>query len=412
MLAEVVAACAGGAVLTGWALALECSPATIAILGALPFLAQLVQVPSAFLATRLGRKRVAVAAITIQRQIVLPLAILPFLPSPAAGRVLLLAVAVIGAIAGVVANNAWVAWMGDLVPRAIRGRYFGGRTARCTLAGSLAALAAGIALDRARASHVTLAGLAALAVLSSIAGAITTVLMLRQHDPTPPDAAARLDASAAARPFRDPAVRPFLLYQVAWNGAVGLAAGLFTLHMLQDMRLGFALVAAHGVATAAVRVIASPRWGRAIDRGGEGPVLVACSFGIAAVPLLWLSPPSMWFLPLILDPIAAGILWSGHALAAFALPLSVAPARERAFYLAAFSTVGGVAFAVAAAIGGALVTRLPARIPGVGLHAIQVAFALSAVARLGAATLSLRIERAARASSTSPLQPSSVHIES
>ncbi len=410
MLAEIVSACAGGAVLTGWALALECSPATIAILGALPFFAQLVQVPSAFLATRFGRKRVAVAAITLQRQIVLPLALLPFVSSQAVGRAILVAVAVLGAIAGVVANNAWVAWMGDLVPRAIRGRYFGGRTARCTLAGSLAALVAGLALDHARAAHVTIPGLAALAVASSIAGAMTTVIMLRQHDPTPPDASARLDASAALRPFLDPRVRPFLVYQVAWNAAVGLAAGLFTLHMLRDMRLGFAVVAAHGVATAAVRVIASPRWGRAIDRGGEGPVLVACSFGIAAVPLIWLAPPSIWLVPLILDPIAAGILWSGHALAAFALPLSVAPARERAFYLAAFSTAGGVAFALAAAIGGALVTRLPARVPGVGLHAIQVAFALSAVARLGAATLSLRIERASLARLVD--QPSSMQADS
>jgi hypothetical protein len=161
--------------------------------------------------------------------------------------------------------------------------------------------------------------------------------------------------------------------------------------MLQDLRLGFAFVAAHGVATAIVRTIASPRWGRAIDRNGEGPVLVACSFGVAVIPFVWLTPSKMWLLPLVIDPIAAGILWSGHALAAFAMPLSVAPARERSFYLAALASAGGGAFALGAAIGSALVAHFPLGIPALGLGAMQVTFVVSGVARVLAASLSLRI---------------------
>lgn len=376
--------------LTGWALALGCSPSVIALLSALPFFAQLLHVPSAFLAQRFGRRAVAITAITISRQLFLPLAFLPFLPiSTAAARTMLIAIAAASAVAGVVANNAWVAWMGDLVPRSIRGRYFGGRSARCTFAGSLAALAAGVTLDGSRARGHALVGLAVLAGVASLAGWVTTVLMSRQHEPVAKDELARFDLGAALQPFRDRAIRPFLVYQVAWNAAVGISAGFYSIYMLRDLGLGFVLVAAHGVATAVVRVLASKRWGRAIDRDGDGPVLVLCSFGVALLPLLWVAPSWAWFFPLLLDPILAGILWSGHALAAFSLPLSVAPARARPFYLAAFSSVGGGAFAVGAAVGAALVTRFPAGI--FGLRAIQLTFFASAIGRLLAAYLSLRI---------------------
>jgi hypothetical protein len=286
------------------------------------------------------------------------------------------------------------------VPRSIRGRYFGGRSARCTFAGSLAALGAGVTLDSARARGHAFVGLALLAAVACIAGLVTTALMAQQHEPIAKDEQATLDLGAALRPFRDRSTRPFLVYQVAWNAAVGVSAGFYSIYMLRDLGLGFVLVAAHGVATAVVRVLASKRWGRAIDRDGEGPVLVLCSFGVALLPLLWVAPRWAWFFPFVLDPILAGILWSGHALAAFSLPLSVAPSRERPFYLAAFSSAGGGAFAIGAAFGAGLVTRFPSGM--VGLRAIQLTFVASAVGRLLAACLSLRIAALPAIGASSP----------
>ena len=45
-LAEVVGACTSGGALTAWALYLELPPLLIGVLGALPFTAQLVQLPA------------------------------------------------------------------------------------------------------------------------------------------------------------------------------------------------------------------------------------------------------------------------------------------------------------------------------------------------------------------------------
>src|SRR2546422_3574957 len=178
-LAEVVGACTSGGALTAWALYLELPPLLIGVLGALPFTAQLVQLPAAWCTRRFGSRRAALWTIGISRQCVLPLACLPFLPMPVGSKQeIFLGCAFTSAALGVAGNNAWTAWMGDLVPGAVRGRYFGMRSAVCALAACGASLLAGIILDAGRAF-----GLAALSLTASIAGAVTTLLLRRQGEP-------------------------------------------------------------------------------------------------------------------------------------------------------------------------------------------------------------------------------------
>ena len=101
-------------------------------------------------------------------------------------------------------------------------------------------------------------------------------------------------------------------------------------------------------------MLAAPVWGRALDKLGARPVLLACSFGIGTVPLIWLFPREDFLWPLLVDCLLAGVLWCGHSLAAFNLPLAITPRAERPFYLAVFSTVSGLSFSLATILGGLL----------------------------------------------------------
>ena len=366
------------------------------MLGALPLLAQLVHLPSAWITAAMGRRRVAIWAVAASREAYLPLVAFPLLPMGEGTKVaVLLGVAAVSSVLAAVANNAWFAWMGDLVPKALRGRYFGRRTAICTLGGALASLAAGALLDRGRGADRIGWALAALALVACLSGAITAWLMSQQVDPSGERARAPQPSLARAlRPFRDPSVRALLEYQVAWNAAVGLAAAFFIVHMLDNLRMSFALVSLQLAGASALRVLLVPLWGRALDRVGARPVLVICSFGIGLLPLVYLlpTPESLW--PLALDSLLSGMLWGGHSLAMFALPMSVGAQRERPFTFAAVSAAGGVAFAAASALGGALAQGLPRDLVVYGrpVFALQVLFVLSSISRLCAAALALRID--------------------
>jgi MFS family permease len=169
----------------------------------------------------------------------------------------------------------------------------------------------------------------------------------------------------------------------------------FTFHLLHNLRAGFTLVAAHAAIAAAARVLSAPLWGRVLDRAGARPVLAACSFAAAGLPLLWLatSPGVLW--PIAVDAAIGGIAWGGHALATFALPLEIGARRDRPFQLAAFSMAGGVAYAVAAAAGGIAAAALPPEVATLGRaggHGLELLFVVSVAGRLASAMLALRTD--------------------
>ncbi len=95
-----------------------------------------------------------------------------------------------------------------------------------------------------------------------------------------------------------------------------------------------------------------------------------------------------------MDAALGGVAWGGHGLASFAMPLAVAPRRDRTFYLAAFSIAAGAAYGLAAALAGALVTALPRHVAALapGGTALGLVFVVSAGGRLASAFLALNID--------------------
>ena len=201
--------------------------------------------------------------------------------------------------------------------------------------------------------------LSGLAALACVAGIVSVGLLLRQAAPRRVHDRKRPELRALARAALDPRIRPWLRYLLCWNAAVALSASFFSYHMLSYLGLGFAVVALHGVAVAVVRVATAPLWGHAVDRLGARPVLVLCSFGIAAVPALWLviAPDFLW--PLAVEAAAAGALWAGHGIAAMDLTLNSAPADRRPYYVAVFGATSGLGFGIASVLAGLVAASLP-----------------------------------------------------
>ena len=171
----------------------------------------------------------AIAAIGASRLVWLPLAALPFLSLPAGTKLhLFLAITSIAAILGVLGNNAWVAWMGDLVPGAIRGRFFSRRTIYITAAGTLASLGAGVALDAVTPLGFKSAMLGGLAAVASLAGIVSVHLLLRQAGPGRVPDRQRPESRALVRAALDPRTRSWLCYLLSWNAAVALSASFFS----------------------------------------------------------------------------------------------------------------------------------------------------------------------------------------
>jgi MFS transporter len=396
VLAEVVGSCATGGVLTAWSIYLGLGPVLLGLLGALPFAAQLLQLPAAMLSRRAGPRRTALAAVAVSRETMLPLAILPFLGlSPMVKEVVLLCCAGASAILGVVANSSWTRWMAELVPRPLHGRYFARRNVLCAISSVAGSFAAGVALDGGVNAAAAGVVLTALALTASAAGLCTVLLLRLQHEPALDAETAAPTLQEALSPLRTDVARRALAFEVAWGTATGLAAAFYPLHIFGELRAGFARMAAFGSGVAALRTFAAPIWASLLKRAGPRRIVVACAVGLTLSPALWMFAGWGFLWMLALDAALCGVLMAGYGVMVGALPVGGPSGTPgRAYFLATVASAGGLATGLASTCGAAIAHLLTTR--GGLVVAMHLLFLLGALGRILAAVLGLRmVEHAA-----------------
>lgn len=382
--AEVIAACCGGAALAAWAFQLDASPALIGVLWGLSYFSQLFQLPAAWITSLFGRRRVAIWGHAASRLVLIGLAPLPFLPlSQPIKQGMLVGILLASALFVMVGHNAWLVWVTDLVPARIRGRFFGRRTAYATAIGTTVAVLAGLLLDRARKLGDASWTLAAMALVGWTAGLVTTWLMSKQHEPGN-ERIEPMRIRDVLTPLADKGWRRLLGYQMVWNGAVGLTASVAAVYMLRELHVGFVGVGIYNAMLAISRMASAPFWGRAIDRFGSRPILVLCALGAALSSALWVAAVPGWLFLIAIEAVLTGLFLAGHEVALFAIPMAIAPRSGRAVHLAAFAMVAGLAFGIASAAGGAASGFLAGAALPLGARAL---FVLSSVGRILAAII-------------------------
>lgn len=114
-----------GPFLVGFALAVGSSNAVIGLLAAIPFLAQLLQVPAVFLVEALRQRRaICIVASALSRLSLLVMGTAAFVPHSHAALTLLVIGLTGHAAFGAVAGCSWNSWMRDFVPEHRLGTFF------------------------------------------------------------------------------------------------------------------------------------------------------------------------------------------------------------------------------------------------------------------------------------------------
>ncbi len=390
-----------GSVLTAWALALGGDAGTVSSVQSISTAAQAMHVPAAMASARGSRKRLALVAISIARLAWLPLAAMAFFGDVGPfGRALLVGTCALASVFSMFAQNAQGSWMGDAIPTAVRGRFFGTRTWVAALGGSVAAFLIATVLDRgdrgvagASDGRVPLPVLGSLGLLVVVIGAVSVVLLRGADEPrTEERARGESVAESLARSralLRDPALRRFLRYQILWGIAVAPGAAFFTMHVLQTLHGGYRLIAAHGIVVVITRVLSAHVWGARVDRFGASRELAMCSLGIGVMPLLWSVCDEHTWWPLAIDAVLSGVLWGGQQIAVSAHPLGIGKAQDRPFVLAWSALAVGLSWAGASLVAGSLVRVMPADVLGIG--PFRVLFVFSGLARASCAYWALKL---------------------
>src|SRR5437899_1511132 len=126
--ASMVGALYGGVILVGFALELGATPWHIGLLAAIPFFAQLAQLPAIALIEQLReRRKIAVAAVSISRFIIAALALVALIPDRQSALYTLLAAQVFITVFGSIGGCSVNSWLHQLLARDGLGALFSPR---------------------------------------------------------------------------------------------------------------------------------------------------------------------------------------------------------------------------------------------------------------------------------------------
>ena len=249
------------------------------ILTAMQFVATFGQVFATLLIERTGLRKVQfLYAGSIHRILWIPVALVPFLPGPATVKIaIMLSMLAVSWFMNAMATPAWFNWMGDVIPRRVRGRYFAMRgiysmALQIPAAIGLAWLVGQIYNDAEpmtpEAQPRLLYVLSGLFVLAGVLGTLDILLFRRIREVVRPvrdrprkpaieiNVAKPTDGGLASRcryrfryagelfrqvlwePMRDRAFRRYVTYGAVMMFAMTVSGPFFMRHMLENLRFG------------------------------------------------------------------------------------------------------------------------------------------------------------------------------
>jgi Na+/melibiose symporter-like transporter len=365
ILANMYAVLTGGAFLTGFGLFLGMNPFMIGLLGAIPFMATVFQLPAAYFVHKNGRrKKTCLVWSTVARTVWLPILITAFVPLPSEKMRLpvILVLLFVSHASASISYLAWMSWMSDLIPDKIRGSFFGSRNMLVGAGGMLAMMVFGRLLDvfNKHSSDGFAIGLCVTFSCAVLFGTSSLRFLSRVGEPAPMTSQRPLSfGKNSLRLLKEHNFKKFLAFIFCWSFAVYFASPFFSLHFLKNLNFSYTFVAILGTLSALADLLSMRMWGSLSDRVKNKSIIQVASWTVVFIPLAWISvTPDSRIVPVLLTILAGGC-WAGISLCTNNLLLRISPIEEKGFYFSTFNIVAGTGAALAPITAGFLLKIMP-----------------------------------------------------
>ena len=328
----------------------------IALLGSLPLLLSSIGqllIPLLY-PTTTERKRYVLRGTTLQSLFLFCVASSGFLPESIRPWAYVLFFALYGFFGNVVAGF-WIAWMGDLIPPAVRGRHFAWRNRIFSITQLVCALTAGLISRRYTTTNAPWFLFATVFIAAGLSRLLSTKMLSLQFEPHTAAVSTRYQFQSVFRQQR-----PFLFYCISaalLQGAVAITGPFFNVWYIRDLQFNYFTLSAVSVATILGTIAALPFWGRIADSFGNRTVILFTVFLIATIPLPYLAADRAW--QIFGLNFYTGCCWSGYNLSNFNYLLSAAGRKKTEHNISFAVAATGISVFLFSILGGILATRLP-----------------------------------------------------
>ncbi|MEH2208848.1 MAG: MFS transporter [Nostoc sp.] len=386
VLASVYSLGTGGILLSNLLVELGASPVVFGMLSSIPMLVNLIQPLGAYLSERsTSRFQYSLRTHGISRLLWLILVI--GIASASWGLVdthqlviLTLLIVLFSNLLGGLGTASWLSWVAMIVPRRLRGRFFGTRNSAANLTTLVCVPMAGLVVSHWYGG--SLQGYGIVLLVSVVFGIMGLGCQYFQVDMNPrsqntyygkltqpseiQSEVVKEESSEVAQSIHPPQDQStnsiwknsnfliFLLYFSFWTLAVNLSSPFFNLYMLDTLNLDVSYVTIYNSFQAAATLLMLILWGKLADKIGNRPILICIGILVGVTPLLWLGISvnrlDIWlWLPLL--HILIGGTWAAIDLCNNNIQLAIAPTKNQSIYFAIAAAVAGVSGALGTTIG-------------------------------------------------------------
>ncbi|MEM9924546.1 MAG: MFS transporter [Cyanobacteria bacterium P01_D01_bin.50] len=380
-----------GILLSNFLVELGATPVQIGMLASIPMLVKLLQPLGAYFSERINSRHIfCLWTHGAARFVWLILAIAIGIVSCSFGDleneqlvILTLLIILASNVLTALGQASWLSWMAMLVPRQLRGRYFGTRNSFASFTKLLYVPVAGCIVSFCPGGATQGYGLVLL--LALIAGAASLGCQFFKVDINPQSynyleiqdkreykfsdnkeeeleiiqASVNKNQNFSQSPsiWKDSNFLIFLVYFGLWMFAFNLSTPFFNLYMLDTLDLDVSWVTIYGSFEAGAGMLMLLGWGKLADKVGNRAILFLVGILVAIIPLLWvgigIDSLSIWlWLPLL--HILIGGSTAAIELCSNNIQIGIAPVRMQSVYFATAAAVAGASGAIGTTIGGFL----------------------------------------------------------
>ncbi len=343
-----------GIFLVGFAMALGADNFQIGILMAIPLLANLLQLVSAFILEATGtRKWTTVISLIIGRGLWIPIILIAFGVYGNGGRIItLMLVLFFSSCFTAIGNLALLSWMKDVVPINKLASFWGKRNIYATAGGISVYLAGSYVIDKYNTPNIY-GYIFGFAVLIGFIGILFLGPISEKKQ--------KIKAISPTKwwnrlkmPFQTKEFRPLLWFGVFWGFSLNLASPFFLVFMMDDLGLSFVMISILLLVDRLVRMYGLNVWRSIADKYGAKPLLTVSVTVSATIPLLLVFiTPNNYFLLFHIFIISA-FSYAAVDIATGQLMFKSAPRKYDGYYLASFTSVTGIVSAIGPILGGFL----------------------------------------------------------
>lgn len=316
-----------GAFSVGYARWLGANNRHLGLLSAIPSLLSILYLVTTYLAERVrNRKRYVLLVWTAGYLVWIPMILIPYtLPPEWRVEAFLAGIAAMH-LFFVLPGGTYLAWISEIVPEKMRGRFFGRRNLVGGWLAMLVSVVGGRYIDvigeRGGFAYVFSA-----AVLLGI-GFLVTVALL-----PPPRGARPASPPRFIEVFRQSwqnlGLRRLLVFMGVYNLSLTLAGPFYSLFLLEHLQMPYSMIQLCTSLFMLTNLATTPFWGYLMDRYGCNAVLRLSGLALAAVLPFWIAsePGRLWLI--FVAHFLAGLIMGGIHLAPMNLLLKLGTDAER-----------------------------------------------------------------------------------